>query len=562
MHKQYWKVIKFVLGLLIFVSCQPAQPMSSTEHQERDYSTSEPSFLWQAVTESSLASFINKKFGYSNKSDRIDAQNSLLTKRLQEISDHLDSNAREFNPVQMAKIPRPVIAVIKDKTENAATHSLELCIKQKKLDHPQNIYKNCDVILDSKDSTWDPEYFTKLYNSMLSLEFQRCKLIVKDEVIVAPLDPTCSDNRIEERNSESNNLESEIIQFFAQSNVITFSTDFLNEISEATVLFIMAHELAHYYKGHSGQYTYFAPYFFLQTPANELQRPIKTLEYLDIQQALNDRLMLNRLGAFTIEGSKFNKYLLHYLLLTTRKVMYFCRYNTEIIRACAKPAKKIFDLYDDEFDYSKIIYTTSQSEYLQFEKIFTEFLSTVTPQDLDSNTIEEITYELNFNYSPLKKHFSEIRDANSLLEWFESANLLILEDILMLEEAFQKAKDLGLGIYTTEEEADEIGLELAVRAGFTKQQLMDSSIEMMKFHKGTEITMRQCLAARANNWKFKNIEKIEYFLLGNRDPHHSECYRLFNKEREWDAHNMDQFLPASGLVLDEVAWKEAVKKSL
>ncbi|MDQ3232624.1 MAG: hypothetical protein M3Q07_12465 [Pseudobdellovibrionaceae bacterium] len=129
---------------------------------------------------------------------------------------------------------------------------------------------------------------------------------------------------------------------------------------------------------------------------------------------------------------------------------------------------------------------------------------------------------------------------------------------------FVEAAQKGLGFYTNEEEADEIGLEIAARAGLSKEQgallwleFMDSTIKQGYKPSSKETTFDECKAWRRQGWKVdgKAIGALLRIDSLNND-HHGLCYRLYNTEREWEAHNMDRFRPTKGLYpFDEASWK-------
>jgi hypothetical protein len=133
-------------------------------------------------------------------------------------------------------------------------------------------------------------------------------------------------------------------------------------------------------------------------------------------------------------------------------------------------------------------------------------------------------------------------------------------------ELFKRANEARLGLYTDEQEADEIGLELSSRVGIKPEAVQSG------FLKGLEISEKmrgerspipgvldfaQCSAA----WKegFKQFVPIGDYS----DIHHSSCYRVYNAVREVKAHaEALKALPVfSGIKPDPTQWKNIQTQS-
>lgn len=101
-----------------------------------------------------------------------------------------------------------------------------------------------------------------------------------------------------------------------------------------------------------------------------------------------------------------------------------------------------------------------------------------------------------------------------------------------------------LGFYTTEQEADEISLEILARMGMPptlgpdSQALLHKIVDDLSAGRGDsgDIKWEKCAALRERGFK-DDAGQVVSVPVGNlSDPHHSFCFRVFNMQRELEAH--------------------------
>jgi hypothetical protein len=102
-----------------------------------------------------------------------------------------------------------------------------------------------------------------------------------------------------------------------------------------------------------------------------------------------------------------------------------------------------------------------------------------------------------------------------------------------------------LGRYTSEQEADEFSLEYYARAGLEPRTRIDSYLELVETRfaddrdrfafKNDGIDLATCAALYRAEWVAEG--KQVFVDLGDlHDPHHGDCYRLFNMSRDLRGH--------------------------
>jgi hypothetical protein len=113
-----------------------------------------------------------------------------------------------------------------------------------------------------------------------------------------------------------------------------------------------------------------------------------------------------------------------------------------------------------------------------------------------------------------------------------------------IKETLQKAYDAKLGLYTTEQEADDLSLEMIANIGLGAKSALDIYIIFLSPEEENgafDIGLQRCEKMRANQWidpegRFNNkILPISDYT----DPHHGACYRVFNLSREIEAHKYE-----------------------
>lgn len=590
----------YVFGLSTLVgsaisACRTTDPASDLRHLENDFVYDGPAFMWHRVPDRILGRFIK-----SHTDSRTAAlpQDSMITQRMQKIVDKIDSVARGQNPEQMSKIPSPIAVVLHADRVNAFVTSRSVCVEQwvtrenapdldpralppptsgrKVLDmtYPGEMYEttlatgtpdpdesdnssHCEVM--TPDSIgWDRDQFVAMYNAKLRPEKQQCRLAVDNDKVVVP------------SNSDCGILNSDyigVLRFDAQANVVFFYTGLLKEMTESSVATVAAHELAHIYKAHSPALTAFDAYFFIQNHENELSRPQETTEHEEVRKSMMDASYLDT--APRTQGARFDSNLFWVTSdLRSGFLSNYCRDG----RPCATSLASLNEHagfgggFDEVWENIgvKPLEGNLRDLYLRYEELVVQTLEAIPLESLSDSDKEQVNEAIP-DY--MKKYFSALDEQESLVNWLEVADAAIVAEIPRLRDPFERGASLGLGFYSSEEEADEVGLELAARSGISGKQAANLWIEFMEsqtaggFQPGIrEASYEQCHLMRDNGWENANSHLLIDSLA---NIHHGKCYRLFNTEREWKAHNMSRFAPSSnGIVFNEQSWNQALLQSI
>lgn len=342
------------------------------------------------------------------------------------------------------------------------------------------------------------------------------------------------------------------LEFSVQAPLVKLSTGILKMMDEKTLVVTLAHELAHYFRGHSAMLSEFKPYFFELTPENELRKPTPSDRYPQLSKALLD--LTDTIAQPTMKGARYNPRLAPIMFKSLDAVM---RGACRAPAPCAAPFAALSKMMGTEqFELevkSKIggpvLSPTGRDLYLKFEKQFLEVgkkLGKVNPAPLKSEIDDEGLGAL-FDFS---------QTSVDLISWLDAAHKKTEATLAKGRTLYEEAARKNLGYYSMEEEADEIAAEITARVGLSENDVTEAWVSMFKFvgEDPWGNSNESCRALQKNGWKVPQGSGV---LLGQlADEHHSACYRAYNTHREWQAHQLDRLAPAKPLInLDAKRWK-------
>ncbi|MFM8316186.1 MAG: M48 family metalloprotease, partial [Deltaproteobacteria bacterium] len=130
-----------------------------------------------------------------------------------------------------------------------------------------------------------------------------------------------------------------------------------------------------------------------------------------------------------------------------------------------------------------------------------------------------------------------------------------------IEEATQRR----LGVYTQEQEADEMALEILAWSGIPPTAAVEAWFSLSR-GLGTSsnaepaISMEECLRLRSSGWVDSQGREVFIPVGDYRDEHHSWCYRIHNIDKEIAAHQY----PSLPKAIPEANWGkvQAMAKNL
>jgi hypothetical protein len=148
----------------------------------------------------------------------------------------------------------------------------------------------------------------------------------------------------------------------------------------------------------------------------------------------------------------------------------------------------------------------------------------------------------------------------------------VAQQLEMSEEQFRADMNANhIGFYTIEQEADEVAMELMVRMGYTRQDVLNAWVAFgyaidAKYPPGPELDTGRATTATCAGWLQNGFmitaadgtkTPVAMTVGDINEPHHGDCYRLYNLYRESLSHVYDSngMMPAAL----EPAWSEMIK---
>lgn len=324
---------------------------------------------------------------------------------------------------------------------------------------------------------------------------------------------------------------------WATGSGIHVTSRILSELSENAFVVVIAHELGHYYRAH-GSAAYSEKYqFWYQRDVHEPVRP------LPAEDASKLESQVRRLSASSTLPNVPGQ------MVSSRTAAWFVSYGfrefVKPIEACKGPAESLNEDWVSNFRYG--YGKPSEREraaYLDFETRLLSCAASVPAPSLVTNKL----------MSSLRSQFPSVTDTDVVLtgsfkELIDSVDVIgrrLEEEEAVLREHLQKNH---IGWYTTEQEADDMAMELATLAGLTPTQVLEGWVEAMEafdrvypstYGNDGKIGVAECKELYANAFVKTNHDGSKeqvYVPIGNlSDKHHSDCYRLFNLWRENEVH--------------------------
>jgi hypothetical protein len=125
-----------------------------------------------------------------------------------------------------------------------------------------------------------------------------------------------------------------------------------------------------------------------------------------------------------------------------------------------------------------------------------------------------------------------------------------------MEPAVAAAR-VGLGVYTIEQEADELALEILSLAKITPLKATEAWFALFEHADQnvtqTEVPLDRCRELFKNNWRDTSGNLVAIPIGDYEDTHHSWCFRIFNTTNEIRTHNYSVDEP---LLLDPAEWRK------
>lgn len=329
------------------------------------------------------------------------------------------------------------------------------------------------------------------------------------------------------------------LTILATSPYVHVSTDLIASIGEPALVVILAHELAHYYRSHVSDAKVQRYNFWYETEVDRKKLPVPSTIASELQAAYAE---INA-GPATVQTATAGHYSPRLRTWILSAIAPLLRERTEPGFVCAA-ARDALGGWVDPLLSGYGMPTEAMDAYLAFERALVACAPRLELKSGGSATT--------LSYGTVLMAVPEAKLPGATFPFYASlADILGALDVraVRLDDKaaalLRRVRDNHIGLYTTEQEADNLALALSVKLGLSPAQVMDGWLDFMNgiveavpedmraSYAQANATCRAQLAEGFTTVDASGARVPLFVPIGDlNEPHHSDCYRLFNFWRE------------------------------
>ncbi|HYX32879.1 MAG TPA: M48 family metalloprotease [Oligoflexus sp.] len=488
-----------------------------------------------------------------------------MTQRLQAWADAIRRNMLKSTPA-LSVAPRPIIRIVQSDKINAYVSTAPVCIDVRITTDPsvEQVADSPSHLMITEEGGVDmstrPEDCTAIQGDITARlqaaqyafrNIRGCKMSIDSERLA--LSPECLGGSSVSGNSFAG------LSFNATHNYITVYSAVLKSASEPQIVGLLAHELGHYYMAHSMIKGEDYDYFYELKDKNSDSKP-EPLAPDHPLSAVGERIrQLPPLYFPKIEGQEFHSALYKVVgnmsyNIRDNQSTYVCREDKpDCMTTCSMFGKLVRTDYGGLLSYLPydFLHTDAAKDaYRQYEAGVKSCLPLLKASFFEASvrsSLSNLIYE-----QPIAP--PALRDKENALELIQDVDKIIKEKVGGIESAkvlvVREAQEKGLGWYTAEQEADDIGTEMVYRVGLDPMSFVEFTVNSAEAQGNTE-RRKQYEAGFPTPVSLENFD----------DLHHDYCFRAYNIFQEIEVHK-DYFAKYSEstipVIQPELTWNAAL----
>jgi len=360
---------------------------------------------------------------------------------------------------------------------------------------------------------------------------------------------------------------SDDVAIAAASPFIQFTTDLVSELEEKSLVVVAAHELGHYYRGHATVRGHAKYGFWYERENGRKTLPVPASNAAELEAAYKEVVQEGRVLGGPSFASRYSARSRRFLL-TGLAPLLAARTESGFVCAAARDA---LGPWTDAILQSEAPSEEARAAYLAYESK----LAACAPRlalkgDVTATSISAGSVLFAAGAArPGPKAKISLRIGDTLGTFLDRFDAQAKELDGKAARLMARLKANKIGLYTTEQEADELALELATKVGLTSAEVLAGWVDFMgavdrvyarayapedlaawRASSG-ELDAPTCEALLLRDFT-KNGAPVTVGMGQLDEPHHASCYRLFNMWREARAR---QFVPAAPLAELSPPWE-------
>ena len=343
--------------------------------------------------------------------------------------------------------------------------------------------------------------------------------------------------------------------------------------TEEKFVSVIAHELAHYYRAHSATFEEYDYYYELLSK-NRGSKPKPNKRLLKSGEKVFKAAQFKRNMRPWEEGNSHeNDIRAEFFISAGSFITSSCAY-----KSCDSTCSDIAALWKNGPLYRRKLGSYPYTADVSFEKLNTvsqKIIACMATLPVEPQTVDRLILGIaKPQYNPLVKTPKTAMDLARLLYqekavWAKKSYNTVKELLIdfqahveFLDKAastiFSRSLKSSLGQYTTEQEADDISLELLAAIGIDPVNAAELFIEFAPEkdqYSGFIYGKERCKRLFENGWKEFDGSRIMVPIGDYSENHHSGCYRAFNVSRELESGVHDYEISSDDNV-GEFSWSE------
>lgn len=326
------------------------------------------------------------------------------------------------------------------------------------------------------------------------------------------------------------------LELFSTAQYVHVSSDLIAAVSERTLAVVLAHELGHYYRAHVSDAVIQKYNFWYDSEPDRKKLPVPAANAADLQTQYS--ALVN--GPRSVQAATAGHYSARFrnFILTSIAPLLVERTETGFVCAAARDA---LGDWTNELLQGYGMPTDAMTSYLAFEsKLVTCAPKLNLTGDVGATSLSYGTVLMQVMAAKLGTVTLPFQGA-TLANVLDALNAKAVKLDTKEASLVKQVKQNRIGLYTIEEEADDIALELSARMGIAPADVIASWQEFMdaialavpeSYRQSYLDENASCKAMLDSN--FTDADGTPTFVpIGDlSEPHHSDCYRLFNFWRE------------------------------
>ncbi len=552
---------------LAFFCCKSTQS-SQPLHDEGRYQNDLATYQWQIVSEQEfITNALMPRIGNVRSRPPTDP----LRQRLQFWVDQLDVFLRDKDTVAMKNVPKPQVFLLDNAAPNAFVASMEVCLNKvgqmQGAEGTSEDFLGIDRELGGIFSVSGPRPCVKV--PYQGAELQRfmdwyLKPLAGCQARVTTRSTDFSSNCLKASVDGANTpAQTREVLVRLTGNWLVVTTGLMQGLTEFEAVYTIFHEAAHYYMAHLSNPSALYNFHYDLGSQNPARKPSPDPQLQELGQELGYWLKAKANGTRKIaDGADGQRY--HSGLYVIARNMIQDWMRKEGTRTACKDLSQHFLTANGlaRFPLEKPDSRGQQSYLLYENKVDACLDGLPLDPEMQNRMIGFMRYVAPWSAKAVGT-VPTFTTVKQLWDWQHAAmpGLLAAPDTRVAELS-QRADELGLGQYTSEQEADELAVEWLAAFGMDPHHGITAALKLLKLEKDYPPTTQsigaytydQCV--RAYEAKFRGPDGREQRVpVGDYlDPHHSSCFRAFNMHREIEAHAYMTKMRAPRVAAPAPAW--------